>query len=85
MSSPGQEAITEATLAILLENHPALLSIEEIGAELSNPEAPLPPTTIKDAIDELRRLGLAHCIEGQLAVASCRALKIDLLRGQHAS
>lgn len=72
---PDQEAVAEAVLAILLERHPALLAAEEVAAELSDPDMPMSPVVIGDAIDELRRLGLAHCLGERFVFASHRAVR----------
>jgi hypothetical protein len=65
------EEILELVASILLERHPALVAFDELMAEL---EGRIASAVVHDAIDELERLGLVHCLS-DFAFASWRAVR----------
>jgi hypothetical protein len=65
------EEIVELVASVLLERYPALVAFEDLMAEF---EGRIASTVVHDAIDELARLGLVHCVGG-FAFASWRAVR----------
>jgi hypothetical protein len=66
----GGEEIVEVVACVLLERYPALVAFEELMAELEGCSSAI----VHDAIDELERLGMLHCM-GSFALASWRAVR----------
>jgi hypothetical protein len=73
-----EEEILQITLGLLLERHPALVSFEELAAEF--PAQSIADAQLHDAVDELERLGLVHCL-ASFHFASWRAVRMNQLRG----
>jgi hypothetical protein len=74
--------VTELVLSILLERHPALVAFDELVAEFpaADSDQAVPEAVIHDAIDELERLGLVHCLD-RFLFASWRAIRAKQLVG----
>ncbi len=76
------DEVTELVLSILLERHPALVAFDELVAEFPDADSgqAVPESVIHDAIDELLRLGLVHCLD-RFLFASWRAVRARQLVG----
>jgi hypothetical protein len=74
------DEICQIILSILLERHPALVAFEELVAEFPShdTEQALPASVIRDAIDEVARLGLVHQLD-RFAFASYAAVRARAL------
>lgn len=74
------DEVAQIVLGVLLERYPALLSVDELRAELPDPNSPqrLPDSSLHDAIDELERLGLVHVLD-RFVFASYRAVRAQQL------
>ncbi len=76
----GQDEIAQLVLTVLLDRHPALVSIEELVRHFDyrQPKDRISDIFVREAVDELRRSGLAHQL-GEFAFASHSGVQANKL------
>jgi hypothetical protein len=74
------DAIARLVLTVLLDRHPALVSLEELVRHFDyrRPEDRIAELFLREGLDELRRNGLAHQLD-QFAFASYSAVRASEL------
>jgi len=76
------DEVARLILTVLLDRHPALVALDELVHyfDYRRPEDRIDPMFVREGIDELRRMGLAHQLE-QFAFASYNAVRANELTG----
>lgn len=76
------DEVARLILTVLLDRHPALVALEELAHyfDYQRPADRIDPMFVREGVDELRRMGLAHQLE-QFAFASYSAVRANELTG----
>jgi len=77
------DEVARAIFTVLLDRHPALVSLEELTRFFDHRERPedrITPLFVRECVDELRRMGLVHQVD-QFAFASYSAVRAAKLSG----